>query len=213
MLGCLHRGVVLAPLPPMFNATQLSALLAADAARRAIVAFGGEKEIAKCEQVAGERRRSCSRSLPELVDELDRRATCRPTRAPRARRRPRAWSCTPPGRRRRRRASRTRATRCATRPRASAGAGGSTGDDIYLVVVRVRLRRRPRLRLLPACCSTAPPACSLNRWNAEEALRLIEEHRCTYVLRCRRTPPTSLRAAQRDDARPVLDARARRARA
>src|SRR5919197_5770247 len=26
MLGCLHRGVVLAPLPPMFNATQLSAL-------------------------------------------------------------------------------------------------------------------------------------------------------------------------------------------
>ena len=25
MLGCLHRGVVLAPLPPMFNATQLEA--------------------------------------------------------------------------------------------------------------------------------------------------------------------------------------------
>ena len=28
MLGCLHRGVVLAPLPPMFNTTQLSTLLA-----------------------------------------------------------------------------------------------------------------------------------------------------------------------------------------
>ena len=27
MLGCLHRGVVLAPLPPMFNETQLAALL------------------------------------------------------------------------------------------------------------------------------------------------------------------------------------------
>ena len=26
LLGCLHRGVVLAPLPPMFNVTQLSAL-------------------------------------------------------------------------------------------------------------------------------------------------------------------------------------------
>jgi acyl-CoA synthetase (AMP-forming)/AMP-acid ligase II len=26
MLGCLHRGVVLAPLPPMFNVTQLAAL-------------------------------------------------------------------------------------------------------------------------------------------------------------------------------------------
>ena len=31
MLGCLHRGVVLAPLPPMFNVTQLSALIDADA--------------------------------------------------------------------------------------------------------------------------------------------------------------------------------------
>src|SRR5215213_3901126 len=27
VLGCLHRGVVLAPLPPMFNETQLSALV------------------------------------------------------------------------------------------------------------------------------------------------------------------------------------------
>src|SRR6476659_7992071 len=27
MLGCLHRGVVLAPLPPMFNETQMSALV------------------------------------------------------------------------------------------------------------------------------------------------------------------------------------------
>ena len=26
LLGCLHRGVVLAPLPPMFNAAQLAAL-------------------------------------------------------------------------------------------------------------------------------------------------------------------------------------------
>ena len=33
MLGCLHRGVVLAPLPPMFNETQLSALVDPDVAR------------------------------------------------------------------------------------------------------------------------------------------------------------------------------------
>ena len=51
MLGCLHRGVVLAPLPPMFNETQLAALVEQTSAR-AIVAFGGEKEIAKCRTVA-----------------------------------------------------------------------------------------------------------------------------------------------------------------
>src|SRR5215207_1996009 len=51
LLGCLHRGVVVAPLPPMFNATQLVAL-AEQTQARAIVGFGGEKEIAKCEQAA-----------------------------------------------------------------------------------------------------------------------------------------------------------------
>src|SRR5215217_9655621 len=51
LLGCLHRGVVLAPLPPMFNETQLAALIDQTDAR-AIVAFGGEKEIAKCRSVA-----------------------------------------------------------------------------------------------------------------------------------------------------------------
>src|SRR3954468_5791798 len=51
MLACLHRGVVLAPLPPMFNVTQLAAL--ADQTRaKALVGFGGEKEVAKCEQAA-----------------------------------------------------------------------------------------------------------------------------------------------------------------
>src|SRR4051812_18637354 len=53
MLGCLHRGVVLAPLPPMFNESQLSSLIRQTHAR-AIIAFGGDKEIAKCRQVAGE---------------------------------------------------------------------------------------------------------------------------------------------------------------
>src|SRR3954447_4614586 len=59
MLGCLHRGVVLAPLPPMFNQTQMTALVEQTNAK-AIVSFGGEKEIAKCAEVAGDR-------LPLLV--------------------------------------------------------------------------------------------------------------------------------------------------
>src|SRR5918999_3339367 len=51
LLGCLHRGVVLAPLPPMFGVAQITAL-AAQTGAKTIVGFGGEKEIAKCEQAA-----------------------------------------------------------------------------------------------------------------------------------------------------------------
>src|SRR3954468_1929318 len=51
MLGCLHRGVVLARLPPMFNAAQLVPL-AHQTRARAVVGFGGEPEIAKCAEAA-----------------------------------------------------------------------------------------------------------------------------------------------------------------
>ena len=86
MLGCLHRGVVLAPLPPMFNTTQLSTLLAQTQAK-GLVSFGGEKEIAKCMEVADEVPFLLA-ILPELVDEL---VGERPAGRPRAarRRRPR----------------------------------------------------------------------------------------------------------------------------
>src|ERR671914_2255175 len=68
LLGCLHRGVVLAPLPPMFNVAQLSAL--ADQTRaKAIVGFGGEKEIAKCQQAAPLVGRLIT-LVPDTVDEL-----------------------------------------------------------------------------------------------------------------------------------------------
>src|SRR4051794_5840955 len=53
LLGCLHRGVVLAPLPPMFNLTQLIAL-ARQTRARAIIGFGGEPELAKCAEAAPE---------------------------------------------------------------------------------------------------------------------------------------------------------------
>ena len=68
LLGCLHRGVVLAPLPPMFNVTQLSAL-AGQTGAKAIVGFGGEKEIAKCEQAAPLVERLITLT-PATVDEL-----------------------------------------------------------------------------------------------------------------------------------------------
>src|SRR5947209_20504586 len=48
LLACFHRGAVAAPLPPMFGAAQLGAL-AAQADAKALISFGGEAEIAKCE--------------------------------------------------------------------------------------------------------------------------------------------------------------------
>jgi acyl-coenzyme A synthetase/AMP-(fatty) acid ligase len=53
LLACFHRGAVAAPLPPMFGAAQLSALVAQSGAR-ALIAFGGEAEIAKCESLREE---------------------------------------------------------------------------------------------------------------------------------------------------------------
>ena len=53
LLACLHLGAVAAPLPPMFGPAQLSAL--ADQARaRALIAFGAEAEIEKCEGMRDE---------------------------------------------------------------------------------------------------------------------------------------------------------------
>ena len=84
LLGCLHRGVVLAPLPPMFNETQISALVAQTHAK-AIVCFGGEKEIARCEGLAHD----VIALRPADVEEARREQRARRSRAAR-RRRPRA---------------------------------------------------------------------------------------------------------------------------
>ena len=53
LLGCLHRGLIVAPLPPMFSVAQLSAL-GAQMQARGVVAFGGEAELEKAARVAGE---------------------------------------------------------------------------------------------------------------------------------------------------------------
>src|SRR4051812_17934354 len=68
LLGCLHRGVVLAPLPPMFNVAQLVAL-AGQTRARAVVGFGGEPEIAKCAEAAPAGAQLIA-NLPETLDEM-----------------------------------------------------------------------------------------------------------------------------------------------
>ena len=53
LLACFHCGAVAAPLPPMFGLAQLSAL-AAQATAKALISFGGEAEIEKCEALRDE---------------------------------------------------------------------------------------------------------------------------------------------------------------
>ena len=56
-----------------------------------------------------------------------------------------------------------------------------TGDDVYLVVCEFGFVGGLVFGYFPPLLNGATGVL-VNRWNAEEALRLIEEHRCTYVL-------------------------------
>jgi acyl-coenzyme A synthetase/AMP-(fatty) acid ligase len=51
IVACLHLGAVLAPVPPMFSVAQLRALVEQCDAK-ALIAFGGEREIARCAELA-----------------------------------------------------------------------------------------------------------------------------------------------------------------
>ena len=206
MLGCLHRGVVLAPLPPMFNETQLSAL-SSRRRRAAIVRFGGEKEIAKCREVAGEV------PLAAGGPAGGRRRSSRPGRCRTTASRAHAddlaivlhssgTTSAPKGI-----AHSSNTLRYATE--GVCRRWGLTGDDIYLTVVEFGFVGGLVFGYLPVLLNGATGVL-LNRWNAEEALRLIEEHRCTYVLAMPTHAADMIRAAERDRPRPLLDARARR---
>jgi acyl-coenzyme A synthetase/AMP-(fatty) acid ligase len=56
-----------------------------------------------------------------------------------------------------------------------------TGDDVYLVICEFGFVGGLVFGYFPPLLNGATGVL-VNRWNAEEALRLVEEHRCTYVL-------------------------------
>jgi len=194
MLGCLHRGVVLAPLPPMFNETQLAALLDQTQAR-AIVSFGGEKEVAKCREVAGDRVLLLT-VLPEDVD------TFAAQELP-ADRGPRhaddlalvlhssGTTSAPKGI-----AHSSNTLRYATE--GVCRRWGLTGDDIYLTVVEFGFVGGLVFGYLPVLLNGATGVL-LSRWKPEDALRLIEEHGCTYVLAMPTHAADMIRAANETD--------------
>jgi acyl-coenzyme A synthetase/AMP-(fatty) acid ligase len=191
LLGCLHRGVVLAPLPPMFNVAQLSAL-ADQTGAKAIVGFGGEKEIAKCEQAAPLVGRLIT-LVPETVDELsatdaaDERAergadditmvmhSSGTTSAPKGI------------------VHSSNTLRYATE--GICRRWGLSGDDRCLVATEFGFVGGLVFGYFPVLLRGATGVL-MSRWEPEEALRLIEAHRLTYVMLMPTHAADTLLAAQ-----------------
>ena len=191
LLGCLHRGVVLAPLPPMFNITQLSALSNQTRAK-GIIAFGGEKEIAKCELVAHDVDHLIT-LRPETIDELiaeeapdDR--TSRDADDLTLVMHSSGTTSAPKGI-----VHSSNTLRYATE--GICRRWQLSGDDTYLVVCEFGFVGGLVFGYFPVLLNGGTGVL-VNRWKAEEALRLIEEHACTYVLLMPTHAADTLQAAQ-----------------
>jgi cyclohexanecarboxylate-CoA ligase len=194
MLGCLHRGVVLAPLPPMFNETQLAAL-AEQTQAAAIVTFGGEKEIAKCRDVAGDRVKLIT-VRPEDVDaygaqDLPAERSARHADDVTIVLHSSGTTSSPKGV-----AHSSNTLRYATE--GLCRRWGLTGDDIYLTVVEFGFVGGLVFGYLPVLLNGATGVL-LSRWKPEDALRLIEEQGCTYVLAMPTHAADMIRAANETD--------------
>jgi acyl-coenzyme A synthetase/AMP-(fatty) acid ligase len=169
--------VVIAPLPPMFSESQLSALIAQTRAT-GLLGFGGDKEIAKCARAADqvplhlsiepadvdawadENRDNAhvARHADDLAMVLHSSGT----------------TSTPKGI-----AHSSNTLRYATE--GISRRWELTGEDIYLVVCEFGFVGGLVFGYFPPLFNGGT-GILLNRWRAEEALRLIEEHRCSYVL-------------------------------
>ncbi len=191
LLGCLHRGVVLAPLPPMFNVTQLSALSRQTRAK-AIVCFGGDKEIERCHEVAHEVEQLIV-LRPETLDELI--AEDAPDE-----REPRGADDL---------AMVMHSSGTTSAPKGIAHSSNTlryategicrrwqlTGEDISLVAVEFGFVGGLVFGYFPVLLRGGTGVL-MSRWKPEDALRLIEEHACTYVLLMPTHAADTLLAAQ-----------------
>src|SRR5437763_585486 len=177
VLACFHRGAVAAPLPPMFGAAQLSALIAQTGAK-ALVGFGGDAEIAKCEQ-AGDQV-PCLITLPdellgELVaagehrrhDPVDSDAIAAVLHSSGTTSVPKCIMHS------------TNTLRYASE--SLLARWQLTSDDTPLVVSEFGFVGSLVFGYLPTLLSGGTGVL-LPRWNADEALRLVERHRCTYTM-------------------------------
>ena len=176
LLACLHRGAVAAPLPPMFGARQLAAL-ASQADAKAVISFGIETEHAKCGQLrdqvpvvlalrpgditgaspppAGDRGGVGADDLAVLLHSS-------------------GTTSLPKGIMHSANTLRYATEHVIRR-------WELTAEDRHLVVCEFGFVGSLVFGYLAALLSGAT-AVLLSRWNAEDALHLIEAHRCTYAL-------------------------------
>jgi acyl-CoA synthetase (AMP-forming)/AMP-acid ligase II len=194
LLGTLHRGLVVAPLPPMFGVGQLSGL-SDQMGAKGIVAFGGEKEIANAQQAA---------DAVEFVLALDEAtlAALFDEDAPADRRDRDADAATmvlhssgttsiPKGI-----VHSSNTLRYATE--GVARRWQLTRDDISLVVCEFGFVGALVFGYFPVLL-LGGTGVLMTRWDAEEALRLVERHRCTFMLLMPTHGADTLRAAQATD--------------
>jgi acyl-coenzyme A synthetase/AMP-(fatty) acid ligase len=173
----LHRGAIAAPLPPMFGTAQLAAL-AAQSGAKALLSFGGDAEIEKCESLAGE--------LPlvrALRSEDVAALLAQPGPFPRE---PRTADDV---------ALLLHSSGTTSVPKGIMHSSNTlryateqvlerwelTADDTHLVVCEFGFVGCLVFGYLAFLFSGATGVL-LPRWKAEEALALTEQHRCTYVL-------------------------------
>ena len=178
LLACLHSGAVAAPLPPMFGAQQLSAL-ASQSGARALIAFGGDAVVANCESLAG--------SIPLVLGmRAGEAGSLAAASVAETERQPRdadelalllhssGTTSAPKGI-----MHSSNTLRYATEQ--ILARWELTPADVHLVVCEFGFVGSLVFGYLAILLSGATGVV-LPRWDADEALRLIEDHRCTYVL-------------------------------
>ncbi len=178
LVACVRLGAVLAPVPPMFSAAQLSALIAQCDAR-GLVAFGGEREIEKCAQIPAERH-SFLAIEPETLDQLlaaprsESAPTPLPADDPNLLLHSSGTTATPKGILHSGNTLRYATDQIRERWELSA-------EDLYLIVCEFGFVGSVLFGYFPALLSGAH-CLSIGRWDPVKALEVMERKRVSYVL-------------------------------
>src|SRR3954451_1956693 len=177
LLGCLHRGLVVAPLPPMFCVAQRSAL-SAQMQAKGIVAFGGDAEREKAARVAGEVDFVLAIGEPVLQELFAEQApaerTARGADEIAMVLHSSGTTSTPKGI-----VHSSNTLRYATE--GVARRWELSGEDMSLVVCEFGFVGAFVFGYFPVLL-LGGTGVLMTRWDAEEALRLVERHRCTFML-------------------------------
>jgi len=178
IVACLHRGAVLAPLPPMFSPAQLGALLGQCDAK-ALIAFGGDREVDKCRGLADRVPFLLALDAGVLESLLAERGAVAPREpvdadAPALLLHSSGTTSAPKGIVHSSNTIRYTAEQVHERWELS-------GEDVHLVVLEFGFVGSLIFGYLPVLVSGATGVL-LPRWKADDALGLIENHRCAYTL-------------------------------